>query len=491
MASVWGELETLKILCSQSISKIDDDDKEGHTAIFQAVLGNHPKCLRYLAELGADTNWQQNRGAAAIHYAAKLGEKDCVDILLANGARPNITDKHNRTPLFSACRGESQETALFLFDLLLEKKVPFAEINMLTKRRRSPLREAANRGFDELVDKMIKVAQAQDDMANLAINQADERKGMTALHRAAWFGHANCVKLLLTAGADVSCRDLKKKTALILAYEQWTLASHQSSFEEIISLLIAGAPEDAIADAELVAICAINGSTRLLQQMCTLGADLNRQDRYGWTPLDLARKFHQESAGRFLKQQAAWAGMLPSRWAPAEGTNIAEDGTSVSHSSGERICVSTDKPLPAGLDTFYFEVTSKPIEGVPVDTAAEWAIGFCTIGGQSIAFPGWPRRSYAPSARSWGYHGDNGGLYQSGNDQGTAVGFAQPYKAGDTVGAGVDLTTGKIYFKRNGERIESGFDGVQGRLFPLLGLVDRVELETNFRGPWKEANEKE
>jgi ankyrin repeat protein len=494
MASLWGELETLQILCEgQTIAEIDDDDNDGDSALQQAAIGNHAKCLHFLAELGANVNMQNKRGRVAIHNSALQGAKNCVEILLAHGAQVNIVDKHNRTPLMFACSGKSLETAELLLDTLLDKKVPVAEISQLTKRRRTILRQAASNGLDVIVDRLIKAAQEEDDVASLFIDEADTRKGMTALHRASWFGHTKCVKHLLAANADTACKDLNGKTALVLAYEQWMLASHQSAFEDIISLLIANDPKAARADAELVAICAMNGSTRLLKQLCELGADLNQQDRYGWTPLDLARKFHQESAGQFLKQQAAWAGMLPSQWAQSTRTNITENGTGVIHTSDERVCVSTDKPLPAGLDTFYFEVTSKVLDDNVAAGVPEWAIGFCTIGGQSIEFPGWPFRVDAPSAMSWGYHADNGGLYHSGNKNGTEVATERSYAPGDTVGCGVDLTTGKLWFTRNGEKLESGFDNVRGRVFPLLGLHERVELETNFKGPfmWKEEKEKE
>ena len=34
------------------------------------------------------------------------------------------------------------------------------------------------------------------------------------------------------------------------------------------------------------------------------------------------------------------------------------------HTSGKLFCVSANKPLPAGLDTFYFEVTLKKLGGI-------------------------------------------------------------------------------------------------------------------------------
>lgn len=73
------------------------------------------------------------------------------------------------------------------------------------------------------------------------------------------------------------------------------------------------------------------------------------------------------------------------------------------------------------------------------------------------------------------------------SDRGLPVVTDIGYSSVDTVGCGVDLTTRKIWFTRNGIKLEYTFDNVQGRLFPLLGLIDDVHLETNFTGPflWK------
>ncbi|KAH7070792.1 hypothetical protein BKA63DRAFT_84411 [Paraphoma chrysanthemicola] len=497
MACLYGDLETLEVLCqSELITEIDDEDKEGDTALQQAALGNHTDCVEFLVKFGANPNVQNHYGKVALHSSAELGTRHCVQILLNHGAEPNILDKHKRTPLFCACLdGAAEDKAILLLDTLLDKNLPLAEINVLTKSRRTPLREAAAHGFVHVVGKLIKTAQAANDFASLALNEQDTRKGMTPLHRAAWLGETTCVLLLLAANADVTLRDNNSKTALILAYEQWARASHDTAFEDIISHLIVRDPKAAAADPELVAICAMNGSSTLLQQLSKIGADLNRQDRYGWTPIELARNHQQEEAGRFLKQQAAWAGMLPSRWATDARTQIAEDGTTVKHTSGKQICISTNKPLPAGLDSFYFEITSKPTTGdASHDSHKDFpilAIGFCTIGGSAILFPGWPPRGAAPSARSWGYHADDGGFFESRCEEFEAVATELPYGPGHTIGCGVDLTTQTMWFTRDGRRLESEFKNVQGRLFPLLGLEDEVLLETNFTGPflWNKSKE--
>ncbi|KAH5548778.1 protein SSH4 [Parastagonospora nodorum] len=505
MACQYGDLEILKILHeSKSITDIDDEDDRGSTALHEAAVYGHSKCVELLCNANANTDIQTIKyGRAALHDVAWMGNKECVEILLKHGADPNILDKHNRTPLFFACLDVvNEEKAELLLDTLLEQNVPLSEINKLTKRGRTPLREAAAHGFEHVVEKLIKTADSSNDSASLALDTRDTRRGMTPLHRAAWLGKAGCVRLLLEANANVTIRDNSSeygKTALILAYEHWAGASHQGAFEDIVSRLVDKDPDAAVADPELAAVCAINGSTQLLQQLSTMGADFSRQDQYGWTPMELARHHRQEHASHFLRQQAAWAGTLPSQWAANKLTNISQDGTTVTHTSGQRVCLSTTKPLPPGLDNFYFEITSKAKardNSGASETSKEVypivGIGFCTIGGSAILFPGWPPRGAAPSARSWGYHGDDGALFDSGSDI-QPVAVELPYHAGDTVGCGVDLATQKMWFTQNGHKLDSEFGNVKGRLFPLLGLRDEVEIEANFTGPflWKDSGGEE
>jgi ankyrin repeat protein len=498
MACLYGDLDTLKVLChSDVISEIDDEDNDGDTALQQAAIGNHTGLVKFLVEFGANPNVPNHSGKVALHNSALKGTRDCIEILLSNGASPNLFDNHNRTPLFCACLGAAatEDKAKILLDTLLGMNVPLSEINSPTTSQRTPLREAAAHGFKYVVAKLIDTAKARNDFDSLALNEPDTSKGMTPLHRAVWFGRTDCVSLLLAANADVKLCDKDGKTALTLAIEQWALASHDGAFENILSLLIDADPEAAAADPELVAVCAMNGSSRLLQKLVDIGADLNRQDRYGWTPIELARNYQQEEASRFLKKQAAWAGMLPSQWAKNPRTAIAGNGTTIEHTSGKRVCISTNTPLPAGLDSFYFEIIIYPALGVESNGSdvnyPVLAIGFCTIGGSAILFPGWPPHEAAPGARSWGYHGSDGCFFDSRTEDGDEVTTKIPYGAGNIVGCGVDLTTQTIWFTRNGQRLGSEFKNVQGRLFPLLGLKDAVIVETNFTGPfmWQEDDE--
>lgn len=115
----------------------------------------------------------------------------------------------------------------------------------------------------------------------------------------------------------------------------------------------------------------------------------------------------------------------------------------------------------------------------------EIAIGFCTNHGRGISFPGWPARSAAPGARSWGYYGHDGRVYASDQESRDGWMTGLRYREGHTVGCGVNLVTNTVWFTRNGQRLDTEIKGVHGRLFPVLGLEDEVVVSTNFKGPFR------
>jgi ankyrin repeat protein len=494
-----GEVECLKVLLQSEILEIDDEDMHGTTALHEAAFWGYDKCVAALLEHGANPDIPDKVGRVALHSAALRGHVEVVRLLLRHTKQLNIVDKQEWTPLFCACLRDKEESALLILDLLIENNVPLTEINHPSRTKRTVLRQAAEHGFDKVVAKLIQLAVERNDKDNLGLNTQDTKKGMSALHRAAMFGRTECVKLLVDAGADATLTDNEGRTALQLAYEYWSIEAKNSAYEEILEVLISKNPTAATADADLLAVCAANGNIKLLQQLHQLNAPLNRPDKYGWTPLSLAKHFGHDETVAFLKQQAAWAELLPSKWlgrfpgtTPIGAQSIDKSdpsGRKILHTSGQRVCISADRPIPLGLDSYYFEVT---LTDVPPEIVAkaddpdypEMAIGLCTLGGVAIQFPGWWHgevESYS-TAHSWGYHSDTGGVYSSHDaDSEDPYDEDRQYRVGDTVGCGVDLKEGRIWFTKNGVKhpkeitMES-----DGRLFPVVGLHEGVAFVTNF-----------
>ncbi|TKS90635.1 Myotrophin [Collichthys lucidus] len=64
-----------------------------------------------------DVNRTLEGGRKPLHYAADCGHTDVVEFLISKGADVNASDKHNLTPLLTACF----ENHLSCVKVLLEK----------------------------------------------------------------------------------------------------------------------------------------------------------------------------------------------------------------------------------------------------------------------------------------------------------------------------------------------------------------------------------
>ncbi|KAM0694964.1 hypothetical protein Q7P36_005320 [Cladosporium allicinum] len=491
-ACSWSEPELVTVLLP-FVSDIDDPDEHGTTALHAAAWAGSSACVRLLLENKANINHRGKHGRSALHFAAWKGHVDTINTLLERGADLNVGDIHGRTPFWFACNSESKESAALLL-AALRPKFSIAIINSPSKRQRTPLRLAATHGFSEIVQELITMTVTAGLDVGTMLNLQDTKKGFTALNRSAWRGELDCVRTLLHHGVDATLKDMEGDTALTLATMQWKM-SGEATFEKIVLLLIEKDREQAKVDPELPATAASNGSVGVLERLYRVGANVNRADNFGWTPLMHAQRLHKSDVERFLKRQIAWGDTLPSAWvhnaATAKTVELSKDGLEITYKAGIECSMSTDKPLPAGLDRYYYEVTLRDLPAEEQDEEPDCpllGIGFCTFGAQYYDFPGKPPKRSTPSGQSWAYHGDDGWF---GAGSYARQIYGETFEHGNTVGCGVDLETRKIWYTKQGRKLEFEDEGVRGRLFPIIGLADRVSLETNFGGKpfmWAEAN---
>jgi len=91
-------------------------DKHGYTALDLAVIHNSPEIVEILLENGANPNIKDKNGYTPLHRAIIRYSDKIVYLLLKYKADPNIKDKHGYTPLHRAVI----EQAPKLVKLLLE-----------------------------------------------------------------------------------------------------------------------------------------------------------------------------------------------------------------------------------------------------------------------------------------------------------------------------------------------------------------------------------
>jgi ankyrin repeat protein len=158
--------------------------------------------VRALVKKGIDVNTTRADGATALLWAAHWNDLDVVDLLLAAGARVNAADDHGVTPLARAAENASEP---MVARLLRAKANPnAAQTSGLT-----PLMIAARTGSVRVVKQLL--AGGADPNARTAQMNA------TALMWAVSERHAEIVKSLVEAGADVHVSTNKGFTPLLYA----------------------------------------------------------------------------------------------------------------------------------------------------------------------------------------------------------------------------------------------------------------------------------
>ncbi len=121
----------------------------------------HPDKVQELLDLGADIDVRNYKGKTALHYAAKAGFSEVINLLIEKGATVDATDNNGETPLFDAIRsriksGEKQRMAL---EALL---INGADPNLKNRKGLTPLQVAQRmRRADR--DKVVELLRTYND----------------------------------------------------------------------------------------------------------------------------------------------------------------------------------------------------------------------------------------------------------------------------------------------------------------------------------------
>lgn len=229
---------------------LDAPDSDGNTAFHLATESGDIEMIRLLAENGADLVHLNNAGQLPLHLAAMYGYEKVVDLLLAMGSPVN-TD--NSQP--------------------------------------SPLHLAAAWGWSAVAKRLVR--------AGAAIESKDS-KDRTPLYLASYNGSRNMAELLLSFGATPTVSDIDGMTPLhVAALKGW---------EPVVSLLLnAGANVHATEKGHgqtplHFAAISKNPSDTLVNHLLESGADIQKRDNDGNTPLASAKETGNTLIAEFLSK---------------------------------------------------------------------------------------------------------------------------------------------------------------------------------------------
>jgi ankyrin repeat protein len=290
-------------------------DKRGQSPLHLAVEENGNEIIDLLlAHDKVNVDHADEDGETALHFAASESNVNAVQKLIEKGANPNIFDKNKMSPLHIAAM---QRDVNPIIDLLLAH--PKVKVDDVDGKGHTALHLAASESNVNAVQKLIEkganpnifdkwgqsllhvAAWERDGIAVIDlllahpkvevikfIDDVDE-DGQTALHFAAYKSNVKVVKNLINKGANPNIYDKRGQSPL-------HLAAWQRDGIPIIDLLLEAQKVKGIGDVDdanekgrtALHYAAAHSNEITAEHLINKGADVNRRDNKGYTPLHLA-----------------------------------------------------------------------------------------------------------------------------------------------------------------------------------------------------------
>ncbi len=194
--AMLGKAADAEILLERDPALARASTRDGMAALHYAARSGRADVVEVFLRYHSDVNARDNNGMTALHYAARVGHADVVEVLLRYHCDVNARDNRGTTALMEACHGGpwKLEPAEEIIQLLLDHN---ARIDLI---------QAAAAGRTELIASIL-------DQDASALDALDVQ-GKTALFHAAHNNRLAAVKLLVERGADVNRSDAVGTAAL-------------------------------------------------------------------------------------------------------------------------------------------------------------------------------------------------------------------------------------------------------------------------------------
>ncbi|PIN22005.1 26S proteasome regulatory complex, subunit PSMD10 [Handroanthus impetiginosus] len=252
----------------------------------------------------------RTREEQGLFSAVQLGDLEIVEaILKRDSSLINHSTVYDRNSLLHIAAANGQ---IEILSLLLDRSV---KPDVLNRHKQTPLMLAAMHGKISCVKKLIE--------ADANILMFDSLNGRTCLHYAAYYGHSDCLELILSAARDshvsaswgysrfVNIRDSKGATPLHLAARQ-----RQSQCVHILldngALVCASTGGYGFPGSTALHLAARSGSLDCIRELLAWGADRLQRDASGRIPYTVALRHRHGACAALLNPSSAEPLVWPS-----------------------------------------------------------------------------------------------------------------------------------------------------------------------------------
>ncbi|CDZ78226.1 Phosphocholine transferase AnkX [Legionella massiliensis] len=282
IAAQSGHTDVLAFLLKSKPELGNVQANDGTTPAYCAAAADKLPILELLHSLGMDLTKTNNEGFTPAHIAAQLGHTDVLAFLLKNKPESaNVRSNNGFTLAYYAAMTHK----LHVLELL---HTFGADLTKANKDGRTPAHIAAQLGYTDVLVFLLK---NNPELANVQTND-----GNTPAYYAVITDKLHALELLHTLGADLTKANKDGATP--------AHAAAQFGYTDVLAFLLKNNPElgnvqdcKGITPAYYVAWTGILPSLKLLH---TLGADLTKADKSGFTPAHIAALGRHRDALEFL-----------------------------------------------------------------------------------------------------------------------------------------------------------------------------------------------
>ncbi|XP_071116431.1 uncharacterized protein [Haliotis cracherodii] len=198
-AAQWGHRDVVELLVKEG-ADVSLVDEFGDNTLHLACSRGDVETVEFVLSLNVvDINSRGGRSRTLVMKAAVGKHRDVVKLLVSNGADVSLVDVVGNNTLHWACRGGDVETVEFVLSLNV------VDINSRGGRSRTPVMRAAFRGHRDVVKLLV---------SNGADVSLVDVVGNNTLHWACWSGDVETVEFVLSLNVvDIDARNNSGETA--------------------------------------------------------------------------------------------------------------------------------------------------------------------------------------------------------------------------------------------------------------------------------------